>query len=197
MIPFHIHPSLFNILVITSLLFCSIFVVSPPIHTRAMRVLPLSTKRNVTFLNDHNSPMDQPGSRKLRRLPHVFGKVLQLPFRSDADVLIEDTDDAIRFIAEIEDFDLSGAQNNVRAHAVEIHPGVTKIVIRNGEMGELLVNELMVDVWRYRLPPVALPELVTAVFVNGELIVTVPKSEELGVLRNGNNGAVPRIIVVQ
>ncbi|KAL8121756.1 uncharacterized protein LOC141661110 [Apium graveolens] len=160
-----------------------------------MRVLPLSTKRNVTFLNDHNSPMDQTNSRKLRRLPHVFGKVLQLPFRADADVIIEDMADAIRFIAEIEDFDFSGARNDVRAHAVEIHPGITKIVIRNGEMGELLVDQLRVDVWRYRLPAVALPELATAVFVNGELIVTVPKSEEFGVLRN--NGAFPRFVVVQ
>ncbi|KAK1390551.1 Nodulin 22 [Heracleum sosnowskyi] len=160
-----------------------------------MKVIPLSTKRNVTFLNDHNSPMDQRESRKLRRLPHVFGKVLQLPFRSDADVIIEDTADAIRFIAEIEDLDFSGAQNNVRAHAVEIHPGITKIVIRNGEMGELLVDQLSFDVWRYRLPAVAMPELVTAVFANGELIVTVPKSEEFGVLRN--NEAFPRIVVVQ
>lgn len=200
MISFRIHPNLISILVIPLLLlFSSIFINSPSIHIQAMRVLPLSTKRNLTLiLNDHNPPMDQSGPRKLRRLPHVFGKVLQLPFRSDADVIIEDSPDAIRFIAEIEEFDFSGARNNVRAHAVEIHPGVTKIVIRNGEMGELLVDQLRVDVWRYRLPAVALPELVTAVFVDGELIVTVPKSnQELGALRNGNNGAFPRIVVVQ
>lgn len=82
---------------------------------------------------------------------------------------------------------------------MEIFPGITKVVIGIGEIGDLgLVDKVRVDVWRYRLPAVARPELATAVFLNGEIVVTVPKSGDFRVLRNGNNnGAFPRLLVVQ
>ncbi|KAK6793186.1 hypothetical protein RDI58_006639 [Solanum bulbocastanum] len=70
---------------------------------------------------------------------------------------------------------------NVRAQTVEIHPGITKIVVTygGGDGGEaelLMLDQLNVDTWRFRLPASAKPELATAVFVDGELIVTVPKA---------------------
>lgn len=115
--------------------------------------------------------------------PHVFGKVLELPFRSDADVAVEEGPEFFRFVAEME-FDNGGA-GGVRVQAVEIHAGITKIVVRNGTgdggvaggVEELLLEELKVDTWRFRLPATTKPELATAVFVDGELIVTVPKAE--------------------
>nr|XP_016438604.1 PREDICTED: uncharacterized protein LOC107764528 [Nicotiana tabacum] len=128
------------------------------------------------------------GIKKLRKLPHVFGKVLELPFRSDADVEVEENPEFFRFVTEIGvhgDVNSTIDITNVRAEAVEIHPGMTKIVVRNGAKGgkaELLLEQLKVDTWRYRLPASAKPELATAAFVDGELIVTVPKGD------NGRRG---------
>lgn len=77
---------------------------------------------------------------------------------------------------------------------------MTKIVIRSGEIGDLLLEQLKVDVWRFRLPATARPELATAVVVDGELIVTVPKSTGGGEFRERNGalvGRVERFIFVQ
>ncbi|KAF5809794.1 hypothetical protein HanRHA438_Chr04g0171771 [Helianthus annuus] len=113
--------------------------------------------------------------KKLRRLPHVFSQVLELPLQSHANVLIEDRPDCFRFTATIENNAFSG---QVRAHAVKIYPGVTKVVVRegNGEgKVELWLDELEVDVWRFRLPATTRPELATAVVMGTKLVVTVPK----------------------
>ncbi|XP_059294063.1 uncharacterized protein LOC132047159 [Lycium ferocissimum] len=156
-----------------------------------MRVHPMCMKRNIAIRegidsgsgSDILAVMEGNPMKKLRKLPHVFGKVLELPFRSDADVAVEEGPEFFRFVAEM-DFEGDG----VRVHAVEIHTGITKIVVRNGGAGdggggvnggggeeELLLEELKVDTWRFRLPATTKPELATAVFVDGELIVTVPK----------------------
>lgn len=68
---------------------------------------------------------------------------------------------------------------------VESYPGMTKVVIRDEEVGDLLGEKIRVGVWRCRLPAVALPEMTTAVVVDGEIVVTVPKSGDFRVLRNG------------
>lgn len=138
-------------------------------------------------------------SKKLRKLPHVFSKVLELPFRADADVEIEDTPENIRFIADVKVQNGVNYQDVVglRAHTVEIHPGVTKVVVRNSSVGseaELLLDNLNLDSWRFRLPISTLPELATATFIDGELIVTVPKAAgnnqretDGGIWRSTNN----------
>ncbi|OIS96226.1 PREDICTED: uncharacterized protein LOC109236231 [Nicotiana attenuata] len=143
------------------------------------------------------------GIKKLRKLPHVFGKVLELPFRSDADVEVEENPEFFRFVTEIGvhgDVNSAIDVGNVRAEAVEIHPGVTKIVVRNGDKGgkaELLLEQLKVDTWRFRLPASAKPELATAVFVDGELVVTVPKGGNgRGVYGGRDNVLVRRLVVV-
>lgn len=130
--------------------------------------------------------------KKLRKLPHVFNNVLELPFRSDADVAVEEKEGFFRFVAKIE---LEGAgDGQVRAQAVEIHPGVTKIVVRKGNgNGEdeikLLLEQLNVDTWRYRLPASTMPEMATAVFSDGELVVTVPKGDSgRGDFADGSRG---------
>ena len=38
-------------------------------------------------------------------------------------------------------------------------------------------EKLNVDAWRYRLPASTMLELATTVFVDGELVVTVPKDD--------------------
>ncbi|KAI3750036.1 hypothetical protein L2E82_20660 [Cichorium intybus] len=126
--------------------------------------------------------------KQLRRLPHVFSRVLELPLRSHADVIIQDRSDCLRFIANIEDNAFAG---QVRAHAVKIHPEVTKVVVRGGNSGgevELRLDKLQVDVWRFRLPATTRPELTTAVVIGKELIVTVPKggrSSHVGKVEDG------------
>ncbi|XP_073049034.1 uncharacterized protein [Primulina eburnea] len=149
-----------------------------------MRVHPMTTKRNVAIRDDgHDFMNPMEGNviqKKLKKLPHVFSKVLELPFRSDADVVVEEGDDFFQFIVEIEVDGYDVSIGDVRAHAVEIHPGVIKIVVRNDQGSgmsnvELSLNKLEVDTWRYRLPPSSLPEMATAMFVDGALIVTVPK----------------------
>ncbi|KAH0658589.1 hypothetical protein KY289_027337 [Solanum tuberosum] len=156
-----------------------------------MRVHPLSLKPNIGGIHSNFSEQQQhiPNSsmKKLRRLPHVFNYFLELPFHSDTDVAVEEKEGFFCFMAKIE---LEGAgDGQVRAQAVEIHPGVTKIVVRkeNGDGDE--DEQLNVDTWRYRLPASTMPELATAVFVDGELIVTVPKDDHgRGEFDNGSRG---------
>ncbi|KAM7256048.1 hypothetical protein ACFE04_011789 [Oxalis oulophora] len=140
-----------------------------------VQVHPLQKRRNITIQFNTN-----PQDKKLRRLPHIFSRVLELPFRSDAEVEVEESIDCFRFTAEAENCE------DVRTHTVEIHPGVIKIVVRTN--GEVEISSLELDMWRFRLPETTLPELASAVFVDGELVVTVPKGEN-GILQN-NNGNV-------
>ncbi|XP_022138665.1 uncharacterized protein LOC111009769 [Momordica charantia] len=113
--------------------------------------------------------------KKLQRLPHVFSRVLELPFRSDADVSISENRNCFRFVAETE-----GISQEFRAHTVQIHPGVIKVVVRQIRPLELWLDESEIDAWRFRLPETTRPELATAKFAGGKLIVTVPKTENAG-----------------
>ncbi|XP_016477694.1 uncharacterized protein LOC107799129 [Nicotiana tabacum] len=89
--------------------------------------------------------------KKLRKLPHVFNNVLELPFRSDADVTVEETEGFFRFVAEI---DLEGAGRGDSSRGNE----------DCREKGQ----------WRWLLAS-TMPGLATAAFVDGALVVTVPK----------------------
>ncbi|TXG72072.1 hypothetical protein EZV62_000651 [Acer yangbiense] len=159
-----------------------------------MKVHPIPTKKRnniaIQFYDDNAANSRNPqnfsaGShKKLRRLPHIFTRVLELPFRSDADVAIEESPDCFKFVAET---DVIG---EVRAHMIQIHPGVTKIVVRpNGSVELSSLDELELDMWRFRLPETTRPELASAVYVDGELIVTVPKGGEIeGLAERGGGG---------
>ncbi|KAL9240829.1 hypothetical protein vseg_015006 [Gypsophila vaccaria] len=114
-------------------------------------------------------------NKRLRRLPHVFSKVLELPFKSDEDVYVEDRRDCLKFVASIENEYVVvgvGVGVGVGVHVVEMNPGITKVVVRNREA---CVDELELDVWRVRLPVSVRPEMVTVVYSPGRLVVTVPK----------------------
>lgn len=71
-----------------------------------------------------------------------------------------------------------------------------KLNFLTGEGGDEVVELLLgeVDVWRFRLPAMTQPGLATAVFVDGELIVTVPKSREVV---GEVVGGVGRLVLVQ
>lgn len=108
---------------------------------------------------------------------------------------MEESPDCFRFVAETDRI------NDVRAHAVEIHPGVIKIVIRSGSHVDFTfpISDLELDMWRFRLPESTRPELASAVYEDGELIVTVPKGavyeQVRGGMRSGNNNN--RLVLVQ
>lgn len=144
-----------------------------------MKIHPLPRNGNNNILIHHARDLTREPGKKLRRLPHIFSRVLELPLKSDADVAVEESHDCFRFVAETN----GGGGGGVRAYMVEIHPGVTKILVRTNGSSSLGVSldELELDVWRFRLPESTRPDLVT---VNcdgdGELIVTVPKIEDHG-----------------
>ncbi|XAR61191.1 hypothetical protein NMG60_11034824 [Bertholletia excelsa] len=169
-----------------------------------MKVHPVPKKRNITLRYDIASTLAEANAltcrqKKLRRLPHIFAKVLELPFCSDADVFVEETSDCFRFIIDTDEIG-----DDIRAHTIEIFPGVTKIVIRETDVLDLSMDELELDMWRFRLPPSTRPELASAEYSDGELVVTVPKdvgfdgsdAEEVWGEGNGGIGA-GRLVLVQ
>ncbi|CAD6226608.1 unnamed protein product [Miscanthus lutarioriparius] len=149
-----------------------------------MRVHPAPRKRTIAVQRCATAAAGALGGKKLRRLPHIFAKVLELPFAADADVSVEEDAAALRFVAAVVDgFSPAGG---ARAHAVEIHPGVTKVVVRglssshggphgDGDDDDGAAAAFELDRWRFRLPPCTRPAMATATYAQGELVVTVPK----------------------
>ncbi|XP_057517512.1 uncharacterized protein LOC130798507 [Amaranthus tricolor] len=138
-----------------------------------MKVHPVPKKRNIT-VSVTTSPSCR-GQKKLRRLPHIFPKVLELPFCSDADVDIQETVDFLKFT--VFDTDMG---SDVVADAVEIYPGVTKLVVRRSNSVDadvVAMTGLEIDLWRFRLPECTRPELATATYDGGDLVVVVPKDD--------------------
>ncbi|KAJ6816996.1 uncharacterized protein M6B38_413930 [Iris pallida] len=140
-----------------------------------MRVHPVPPrKRNGTFGYGSGGAGNQ---KNLRRLPHIFSKVLELPLSFDAHVSVSESPAWLRFAASAGGSFLSPV--GVQAHAVEIHPGVMKVVVRVGGGGGAEFDEeeeeMDLDRWRFRLPDGTRPRLATAECVDGELVVTVPK----------------------
>ncbi|CAN6439736.1 unnamed protein product [Victoria cruziana] len=147
-----------------------------------MKVPPPPKKRNITFRYDINTSLSEAGlpsfsivgrQKKLRRLPHIFNRVLELPFDSEANVSVQENQECFRFVLITDQI-----MEDVEAQLVEIVPGVSKIVVRGRNLLELSLDELELDRWRFRLPPSTRPELATAAYIAGQLIVTVPKSAE-------------------
>jgi len=146
-----------------------------------MRVHPAPRKRTIA-VQRCAAAAGALGGKKLRRLPHIFAKVLELPFAADADVSVEEDAAALRFVAAaVDGFSPAGA----RAHAVEIHPGITKVVVRDLASGGGGADDdgaaaFELDRWRFRLPPCTRPAMATATYAEGELVVTVPKGADPG-----------------
>ncbi|EEF37608.1 conserved hypothetical protein [Ricinus communis] len=149
-----------------------------------MKVHPTLKKRNF-IVSDHDgvvsSTTASPNPKKLKRLPHVFAKVLELPFNSNADVFLEETQDSFLFIADNASGDdgEETAADDFRAHVIKILPGVTKIsvlkVAHSGNVGSCEDEEVNIDTWRFRLPSTACAEKTSAMCIGGQLVVTVPK----------------------
>ncbi|KAF8720265.1 hypothetical protein HU200_023922 [Digitaria exilis] len=113
------------------------------------------------------------GKKNLRRLPHVYSKVLELPLPVDTDVSVFEGPDAFHFVA-------AGSRGTgvVQVRTVRIHPGVTKVVVQAGGTGggeQAGADDMKLDRWRSRLPEASCPAMAVAGYVDGQLVVTVPK----------------------
>ncbi|KAL6901811.1 hypothetical protein ACP4OV_004687 [Aristida adscensionis] len=116
------------------------------------------------------------GKKDLRRLPHVYSKVLELPVPADADVALFEGPDAFHFVVAG-----GGGGGVVRVRTVRIHPGVVKVVVQAGAGGggdgggADDDDDMEPDRWRSRLPETSCPAMAVAGYVDGQLVVTVPK----------------------
>lgn len=123
------------------------------------------------------------GKKDLRRLPHVYSKVLELPLPAHTDVQVFEGPDAFHFVAA----PAAGARaaaaaatTTVRVRTVRIHPGVTKVVVQAGGAERAADDDdasdsMELDRWRSRLPEPTCPAMAVAGYVDGQLVVTVPK----------------------
>ncbi|KAL6648767.1 hypothetical protein ACP70R_012991 [Stipagrostis hirtigluma subsp. patula] len=119
------------------------------------------------------------GKKDLRRLPHVYSKVLELPLPADADVALFEGPDAFHFVAP----GGGAAGGVVRVRTVRIHPGVEKVVVQAGAGGDREDDgddDMEPDRWRSRLPEASCPAMAVAGYVDGQLVVTVPKGRDGG-----------------
>ncbi|XP_051141613.1 uncharacterized protein LOC127258707 [Andrographis paniculata] len=158
-----------------------------------MKVHPAPRKRNITL--DVASMVAQANicrQKKLRRLPHIFEKALVLPFHPDAEVSINETPRSFVFTAATD-----GISGDVRVDAIEIHPGVTKIVVRDSGYVDLSGTELELNLWRFRLPASTRPGLASAAYDDGQLIVTVPKGAPSDEANSGDIRVGNRFVLVQ
>ncbi|BAU00779.1 hypothetical protein LR48_Vigan442s001500 [Vigna angularis] len=152
----------------------------------------MARKRNIAVQNQL-SPLfeaepEVATTKKLRRLPHVFTRVLQLPIPADADVSFHEAPNCFRFVVETPEL------VQVEAHIVQIHPGMTKVVVSETVSLCIPFEDLHLDVWRTRLPDSTRPDLTTAVVVGGELVVTVPKSVRADDLRGTGAASTPVLV---
>ncbi|CAA0815543.1 Unknown protein [Striga hermonthica] len=100
-----------------------------------MKIHPEPNKLNVALSYEVDSSIlaQSNGCRQknLRRLPHIFQKVLELPFHWDTDISISETPDSFRFSAAA-----NHIGGSIIADTVEICPGVTKIVVKGAGIFE-------------------------------------------------------------
>lgn len=117
------------------------------------------------------SPVASP--KKLKRLPHIFCKTLELPFASDTPVTVQETQDCYAFLVQQPGL----VAEDVRIEVLEIVPGATKVVMRGAERirAAVLEDVEMMNPWRFRLPACTIPEAATSDYQGGILTITIPK----------------------
>ncbi|EER92826.1 hypothetical protein BDA96_01G530800 [Sorghum bicolor] len=136
------------------------------------------------------------GKKDLRRLPHVYSKVLELPLPADTDVEVFEGPDAFHFVAAPPAGGGARGAGVVRVRTVRIHPGVTKVVVQAGDAAEGVADDddagdsMELDRWRSRLPEPSCPAMAVAGYVDGQLVVTVPKGPGGGEGGDGGQGEV-------
>lgn len=152
--------------------------ISLPVMAAASDLQPVAVKKRVLPLSEHGVTPDcrsfsrllSASAKKLKRLPHLFGRVLELPVDAEALVDVEEDDAVYRFSVPVSGL----VADQIRAEVIEIVPGATKVVIRGAENLAVALEDVEIDFWRFRLPPGTVPDETTATYEDGCLIVTVP-----------------------
>jgi HSP20 family molecular chaperone IbpA len=140
--------------------------------TNTLNTLPLTSKKSTIGLPLSNA-LAAPSLNltKLKRMPHLFTRVLELPLHAETPVKVFELRDF--FLFEVQ---LSGlAVGDVKVEVLEIVPGATKVLVRGVEPTSPVVGISEVDFWRFRLPSTTLPEKSAASYDRGTLSVTIPK----------------------
>ncbi|KAL5165197.1 hypothetical protein HKD37_18G050362 [Glycine soja] len=117
-------------------------------------------------------------TKKLRRLLHVFRRVLNLPFLVDVDVSVQEASPTI--------FDSWWNPPSLakwRPTSSKCTSGSPRLSLENLASSSTL-DELHLDVWRMRLLESMRLELATIVLVAGELVIMVPKNQDVWVLHS-------------
>jgi hypothetical protein len=83
-----------------------------------------------------NSALLLSSIKKLKRMPHLFDRVLELPFHADTVVEIRESRHSFMFVVRRPGL----IAEEVKAELVEIVPGATKVVIIGG--GQDLLSDL-------------------------------------------------------
>jgi hypothetical protein len=123
-----------------------------------------------------NSALLLSSIKKLKRMPHLFDRVLELPFHADTVVEFRESRHSFTFVVRRPGL----IAEEVKAELVEIVPGATKVVIIGG--GQDLLSDLesssssQLELWRFRLPASTVPEDTVVRYENEVLQVTIPKN---------------------
>eukprot|EP00250_Pteridium_aquilinum_P031416 c4357_g1_i1 orf=99-638(-) len=147
-----------------------------PDQGKATRTQLLNNGLNFTGDGAAEGAEVAPASRKLRRLPHVFCKLLELPFAVDTPVVVEERKECYAFVIR-----QPGLQKaDVVTEAVQIVPGAIKVTLRGADRIRAAGLEKnpaveMVGNWRARLPACTVPEAATATYTDGIITIIIPK----------------------
>lgn len=113
-------------------------------------------------------------AKRLRRMPHLFCRVLELPVGAESPVQVEESSSSFTFTVLLPP--PLPEQNDVRAQVIHIVPGITKVCVAGTHVATAILDELDIPLWRFRLPASSLPEASRAA-CNGDglLVLTIPK----------------------
>lgn len=144
----------------------------------------------MTKVHPQPALVEPESNKKLRRLPQVFSRVLELPLPRDTDVRVYYAPDSDHFVVPR---GAAGEPGAVKVRTVRLEPwGITRVVVHTGPGEPDLEDDLVYDKWRFRLPETAIPSMTVAGYVNGRLIVIVPR----GVVDDDDNSdeGIPRCL---
>ncbi|XP_078158133.1 uncharacterized protein LOC144553815 [Carex rostrata] len=133
--------------------------------------VPVMRGRNVLIRYQEGPARQQQQEINLRRFPHLFNNVVELPIAVNSDVKVENDQDSFRFVATVD-----GIVGAVQVHMVEIGSHAVKIVILDefDSVAHLDFNCRDGSRWRQRLPEYSQATMATATYQDGVLVVTVP-----------------------
>uniref|UniRef100_A0A0D9XJX7 Uncharacterized protein n=1 Tax=Leersia perrieri TaxID=77586 RepID=A0A0D9XJX7_9ORYZ len=120
-------------------------------------------------------PVELEPAKKLQRLPPVYSRVLELPFPRNTNVHKLFTPNADHFFVPQ---GVAGEPDVVKVHIVKLERvDMARVVVHIGSGEPDLRNDLVYDKWRFPLAKTSILSMVVAGYVNGQLVVIVPRDD--------------------